>query len=53
MSDVADGVSLKGFKYGLERAKMTPSSLGLSNVTTSAVSGVSLKKGRLLVYIGT
>lgn len=48
-SDVPAVVSLEGFRYELDRAKLLPSSHGLSNVATSKAARIRLHAGKLLV----
>ena len=51
MAGVAQGVTLKGFKYPLQNARLMSSSRGLSNRASKRRVEVSLRKGRLLVIV--
>ena len=50
MGGIADGVSLKGFRWELSEATLLPeSSLGLSNELNEDIGKVSVRKGTLVV----
>ena len=53
LSDISEGVSIKGLKYGLENADLTNLfPLGVSNEFCGKPSEITVKSGLLLIIYG-
>lgn len=51
MNAAVEGLTLEGFRYPLRKARLSPSSRGLSNVTNAVRCRIKLERGRLLVVL--
>jgi thiamine pyrophosphokinase len=51
LGGAAEGVTLKGFAFPLQKARLTPSSHGLSNRARASSCQIKLRSGRIVVMV--